>query len=72
MSAGEQDRSGLVGLTHPSLRQTRQQCLSTGNTGRPSEYIITHLAVFFPTPGREANNASHSLVLAMRSGASVT
>ena len=42
MSRGEQEQSGRVGRTQPILRQIRQQLLSTGNTWRPSEYIITH------------------------------
>src|SRR5690606_20467694 len=35
------------------------------------EYIITHRAVFFPTPGRESKNRSLSSSVIARKGASV-
>ncbi len=39
----------------------RQQCVSTGNTCLPSEYIKTQRAVFFPTPGSDNKNAAYAL-----------
>ena len=51
--------SSRVALTQPSRRQIRQQCVSTGKTVRPREYIITHRATLVPTPGRSVRNASH-------------
>ena len=50
MSRGEHDLFARVGRTHPRRRHIRQQCVSTGKTGILSEYIITHRAVFLPTP----------------------
>ena len=36
----------------------RQQCVSTGKTFLPSEYIITHRATFGPTEGNARRNSS--------------
>jgi hypothetical protein len=58
--------------TQPNRRQILQQWVSTGNTSRPSEYIITHRATFVPTPGKEVRNVSHSSLFIICSGASVT
>jgi hypothetical protein len=56
MSRGNGWPSFCMGRIQPSLRQMRQQWVSTGKTFRPSEYIITHRATFLPTSGREVRN----------------
>ncbi len=71
MSRGEHDLSGRVGRTHPKRRHIRQQFESTGKTARTSEYIMTHRALFFPTPGSDPRYSSHSASLIARSGESV-
>jgi hypothetical protein len=45
--------------------------VSTGNTSRHSEYIITQRATFNPTPGSAVKNTSHSWSDMRRSGANV-
>ena len=57
--------------TRRSLRATRQQCESTGNTARPSAYSITHLAIFLPTPGKLVRKVSHRVFSQPRRGARV-
>src|SRR5438046_1347084 len=64
--------SDPLALTQPNRRHTRQQCVSTGNTSRPSEYIITHRATLMPTPGRDVRKASHRSSLIRFNGDSVT
>lgn len=46
--------------TIPSLTDTRHTWVSTGRTGRASEYMSTHRAVLIPTPGRERRKDSAS------------
>ena len=72
MSRGAQCPSFCVGRTHPSRRAIRQQWVSTGQTSRPRDYIITHLATFFPTPGNEVRNASQAASSRPCKGASVS
>jgi len=43
---------------NPRRERIRRQCVSTGNTRRSSEYIITHLADFKPMPGRPVRKCS--------------
>lgn len=55
-------------LTQNCTLAIRQQCVSTGKTCRPSEYIKTHRATFFPTPGSDSKKVSASLSLILRNG----
>jgi hypothetical protein len=68
MSRGAQCLSFCVGLTQPRRRAMRQQCVSTGNTCLPSEYIRTQRATFLPTPGSDSKKASASSSLILRNG----
>lgn len=68
MSRGAQCLSFCVGLTQPRRLATRQQCVSTGKTCLPSEYISTHRATFLPTPGSDNKKASASSSLISRNG----
>jgi hypothetical protein len=60
----------LFAFIQPNLFETRQQCVSTGKTFMPREYNMTQLATFFPTPGSEQRNSSHSPSVIFRNGAS--
>ncbi len=71
MSRGEQCLSFWVGLTHPIRLEIRQQCVSTGNTFLPSEYINTQREIFLPTPGKDNKNLSASLSSIDLNGSSV-
>jgi hypothetical protein len=53
-----------------STRHHIQQCVSTGKTFLPREYNITQRAAFFPTPGSEQRNSSHSPSVIFRNGIS--
>ncbi|MDD5301400.1 MAG: hypothetical protein PHD65_13035 [Gallionella sp.] len=60
--------SFCVDLTQPRRLAIRQQCVSTGKTFLPNEYIKTHRATFFPTPGSDNKKASASSSLILRNG----
>jgi hypothetical protein len=72
MSPAPHSPSLRVARIQPKRRHTRQQCVSTGKTPRPSEYIITHRATLVPTPSSDVRNASHCSSFICLSGASVT
>lgn len=59
---------GWNGLTQPRRQAMRQQCVSTGKTCLPSEYIKTQRATFLPTPGSDNKKASASSSLILCNG----